>query len=273
MRRFTDEEYETMISELTDPEKPSFDMLCTIAEKELRPMIKGLCAKSNVLRSQDAENEVMQMTIIRLIRYTVTHFLLRKSNNGVINRNPDEFSFWIHRVAKNEWNSYVRQLFRSAKEKNRNIIMITEPVEFIDEDSKEQEQRLKTALSVVLDADVSVYKILTWLSQLLFVLLLDIRKKDTNEKIIEAFAEKTLNEMWRMILTASQKIGWFCISQEQKEKIENKLNRPYDESRTVGEVKYKEFFMKKGGKATISDWVNRMNRMIRSMTKNGTSSD
>ena len=28
-------------------------------------------------------------------------------------------------------------------------------------------------------------------------------------------------------------------------------------------MKYSEFFMKKGGKATISDWVNRMNNMIK----------
>ena len=40
MRPFTDEEFEIMIPKMTDETHPSFDMLCTIAEKTLSSKIK-----------------------------------------------------------------------------------------------------------------------------------------------------------------------------------------------------------------------------------------
>ena len=64
------------------------------------------------------------------------------------------------------------------------------------------------------------------------------------------------------------RISWLGISEHRKKRIEEALAKPYkDENRALGEVTYKELFMKKGGKATISDWVNRMNEMIKRVMK------
>lgn len=46
MRPFTDEEFEIMISEMTDKDHPSFDMLCSIAKKTLRSKVRYLRAKN-----------------------------------------------------------------------------------------------------------------------------------------------------------------------------------------------------------------------------------
>jgi hypothetical protein len=90
-----------------------------------------------------------------------------------------------------------------------------------------------------------------------------------------------------------KKLKWLDISEEQKRYIDDALNATYDEreldeedeeSTSVsessqdkmknekaenrrplvwGDVKYATFFMKKGGKASVSDWVNKINKMIR----------
>jgi hypothetical protein len=57
--------------------------------------------------------------------------------------------------------------------------------------------------------------------------------------------------------------GYFYSYQRH---LQEALDAPYDRQRCYGHVKYREFFMKKGGKATISDWVNRMNSMIKRVT-------
>ena len=100
MRPFTDEEFEIMISEMTDKAHPSSDMLCSIAEKTLRSKVRYWCSTDSVLRGRRMEDDIMQDIFIRLIKTTVTHFLLRKDRNGEVNRNPDEFKSWIFKVAE-----------------------------------------------------------------------------------------------------------------------------------------------------------------------------
>jgi hypothetical protein len=57
------------------------------------------------------------------------------------------------------------------------------------------------------------------------------------------------------------------ISPERDAAIRTALREPFDEDRTYGEVTYSGFYMKyqgaPSGKKSISDWVNRMNGIIR----------
>ena len=126
---------------------------------------------------------------------------------------------------------------------------------------------MRQAFAIVILADVSVYKVLTWIAQFIFVLECDVTKIKSNEMIISAFGNKTLYDMYDMILVASQKIPWITITQEQNEKILQALRKKRVDDVSYGETKYKEFFMKQdgeiSGKKSISDWVNRMNNMIK----------
>ncbi len=269
MRPFTDEEFEIMVSEVTDRDHPAFDMLCQIAEKTLRAKVRAWCAADPVLAGRALEDDIMQEIHLRLIKTTLTGFLMREDRGGEINRNPDEFKSWIFKVAERIKIDNAN-LLRGRDGKTRGFEEGEEErfPDNTDEHEEEEERRreaLADAFRIILDSDANICKVLTWLAMSLFMLDQDITKIQSTEAVA-AFGEKNLYEIRDIVLDCAKRIDWIVITPEQLERIESALGEER-EGRPVGEFKYKELFMKKGGKATISDWVNRMNGFIASRMK------
>lgn len=74
VRSFSDEEFHTMISELIEEEHPSYDLLCSIADRTLRQTVKHWCAMEPVLLGRNLEEDIMQDIFCRLIKTCVTFF-------------------------------------------------------------------------------------------------------------------------------------------------------------------------------------------------------
>lgn len=265
--RFTKNEFDVMVDELLYQEPVSFDMLCRIAEKTLRPAVVHWCNGEDCLRGRGYEDDIMQDIHLRLMKITVTYFLLREDVEGPYNNDPEGFEDWLFRVGENLKRDFANKV-RSEDFKTESI---EEPVPgYIPEDGSEAEARieqLKQAFSIVLSADVRVYKVLTWLAQCILMLELDVTKIESNDLIVAAFEDKTLYEMYAMILAASRKIPWITVSRQQEEKILKALAKPWRGDVTYGEAKYNAFFMKHNGwvsgKKSISDWMYRMNELIK----------
>jgi len=267
--RFTRDEFDVMVNELLYKDPISFDMLCQIAEKTLRPSVVNWCKTEDCLRGRGYEDDIMQEIHLRLMKTTVDYFLLRDDIEGPYNDNPEGFEDWIFFVAKN--------IKRDFANKIRNRDFTTDdiddpaigeiPSSDYEDDTEENVYRLKQAFSIVISSDVGIYKVLTWLAQFIFILEYDISKIKSNELIIAAFENKNLYDMYDMILTASNKIPWIVITREQNEKILEALRKKRTGNVSYGETKYKDFFMKHNGevsgKKSISDWMNRMNDMIK----------
>lgn len=254
-----------MVNELLYNKTVCFDMLCQIAEKTLKPSVVYWCNTEICLRGRKYENDIMQEIYLRLIKTTVDYFLLR---NGTINDDPEGFEDWMFRVAENLKRDFIKKV--------RNDDFKTEKIEVLDykkdymesnDDSEEYTEKLINAVSIVLSADVSVYKVLTWFAQFIFIMDSNVTKIESTELIIKMFENKTLYEMYDMLLIASKRIPWIIITEQQNKKILTALRKNCDETVTYGETKYKSFFMKHNGEAvgkkSVSDWVNRMNSMIK----------
>ncbi|MBE6974073.1 MAG: hypothetical protein E7436_01085 [Ruminococcaceae bacterium] len=254
----SEQEFHIMVDELLYREEVSFTMLCSIAEGVLRPSVRRWCAADDTLRGKNYEEDIMQEIHLRLIKTTVSHFLLREED-GSVNMDPAGFEAWMFRVARNIKKDFANRVRRISLKTTDLVEIGQEPAE----DNPDRLEDLARAFRIVLDADVQVYKVLTWVAQSLFIVELDVTRIRSNELIIDTFGEKTLFEMRDMLVTAARGIRWMEIRPEQLDKIDRALRAPYDEERCYGQVTYREFFMKKGGKATISDWVNRMNGMIK----------
>ena len=269
MMRFTRDEFDVMVYELLNKEPISFDMLCQIIEKTLRPSVVNWCKNEACFRGREYENDIMQEIHLRLMKTTVDYFLLRDGVEGSYNDNPEGFEDWIFFVAKNIERDFANKIrnrdFTTEDIDNPTIGEI--PSNDYEDDTEENIDRLKQAFSIVLSSNVGIYKVLTWIAQFIFILGLDVSKIKSNELIITAFANKTLCDMYKMILTASDKIPWIVITREQNEKILEALRKKRNGNVSYGETKYKEFFMKHNGevsgKKSISDWMNRMNDMIK----------
>ena len=269
--RFTTDEFETMVQELLYCDPVSFDTLCQIADKTLRPSVINWCKTEDCLRGRGYEDDIMQEIHLRLMKTTVDYFLLRDGIDGPYNNNPEGFEDWMFRVADNLKRDFANKVrnrdFKTEDIDNPNIISTPDDSDY---DAEERIDRLKEAFSIVISADVNIYKVLTWLAQFIFILDANVTKIKSNELIIVAFENKTLFEMYDMILTASKRIPWIVISKTQNDRILEALRKKRTGDVSYGETKYKEFFMKHNGevsgKKSISDWVNRMNDMIKKKT-------
>ena len=269
--RFTREEFDIMVNELLYKEPVSFEMLCKIAKKTLWSSVKSWCYIEEGLRGKRLEEDVMQDIYLRLIKKTVSGFLLRDDIAGPYNNDPEGFEDWMFTVARNLTHD------NADKEKNNDInngeldenIPLRE-----DDDFSFVTDRLQNALNIALSSRNSVYKILTWLAQYVFILQKNVMKIKSNDLIISAFENKTLFDMYEMILHASKQIPWLTLTDTQKEKILNDLRKECKNGVLYGETKYKDFFMMdKGapsGKKSISDWTNRINKLIEKEAGNTT---
>jgi len=266
--RFTRAEFDTMVREVLCEDAVSFDMLCRIAEKTLRSTVRYWAQTDPCLKGRDYENDLMQEIHMKLIQHTAVDFLLNDRAVGAFNDDPEGFEDWMFTVARRHKSDFVNKV-RSQDNKEGPIENVDKAAAPESERELQQErvETLRTALAAVLDAKVGVYKVLTWLAQSVFILDRNIPKIKTNDMIVDTFENRTLGEMYEMIQYASREIPWLSLTPAQDAKLRAALEKPWKDGRKHGDVTYKSFFMKHNGvisgKKSISDWMNRMNDMIK----------
>lgn len=270
MRAFTDEEFRMMVTQLTDANGVSFEMLCRIAEKTLRPLVVHWCWAHG---QHGYSDDVMQEIHIKLIKNCVTKFLFAKE--GKLNDNPEEFNKWIFVVARNTTNTHLSKngirwkRITSIEEMNE---LFPEGYEIPDEEKSaifEELIRLESmrgtigdALEIIVSAKKKVYITLTWIAFMIKTLEDAEEKSKVSASIDRDFCSMTLFDMYKLLVNAASKIDWLEISEGVKDEIEQQLNESFDSKTTYGEATYNTFYMKKGPVATISDWINRANDVI-----------
>lgn len=272
--RFTRNEFDIMVNELLYTTPISYNMLCSIAEKTIRSSVAYWCCTDRYLRCSGYEDDIMQEIHLRLIQRTVSHFLLKNGINEPYNNDPEGFEDWMFTLAKNikcDFSEKIRKRIFNTENLDDPIFENIPDDDTSDKyDNEERIERLKRALDVVLSSDLSVYKVLTWLAQFLFVLETGVTKIQSNVLILAAFEELTLYDMYNKLLMASRKIPWVVITNAQNDKILAALRKTRENGVSYGETKYKDFFMKHNGeisgKKSISDWANRMNDMVKRKT-------
>ncbi len=265
---FSQEEFDIMVCQLLYSEPVCFDMLCHIADKTLRRAVHRWCRDDDCLCGRGYENDILQQTHLHLIKSAVGGFLLRDSEDGSVNYDPAGFKNWMFTVAKNVKRDFAdRVRGRDYRTESLETSAAQNVPAASPEETRERIETLKQALSLALSADASVYKVLTWLAQFVFMLDSDLTKIKSNERLVDLFQDKTLYEMYDMVMSASGRIPWLQITKEQNERLLTALGKPWDGNKVYGEVTYQTFFMKqngeKSGKKSISDWVNRINTFIK----------
>lgn len=260
----TMQEFEIMVKELTAGGNTRPEMLCHLAAKILKAPVRSWCC-GELSVAKGHEEDILQEITATLLIETLEGFLMREGVGGPLNMDPDGFKSWMFRVAKNAAIDYVKTNFKPVvdveDETFENFMGTADIDEMV---SVEKRETLSAAFAIVLESDSAVYKVLTWIAMSLIILCFDATKIESNELIIVFFEKRTLFQMRDSLFGLCSRIRWLSISDYQKNNVEKALKKPYkDGKRVLGEVEYNELFMKKGGKATISDWVNRMNDLIR----------
>lgn len=264
-------EFNIIVSELLEGETSKLTTLCTVAEKLLRKRVHEWYVNEPCLFESATidEHDLMQEILARLVRVSVSSFLLRNGVDGPINNDAVGFEKWMFTVAGNvkkdiankeraKWlmTKYITDHEENTiADPNSFSVSIVNQAEIID--------NLNKSFSAVLNSDTEAYKKLTWLAHSLFMLNLDVDKIQSKKLVLIAFENKTLFDMYDMVFYAAKKVSWLKIAESQKERLEDALEKSFDDARVLGDVRYHELFMKKGGPATISDWVHKMNKLVK----------
>lgn len=267
-----------MVNELLYQKPTSYDMLCHIAIKFLGPKINSWCRNNSALRGRGYEEDLLQELCLYLIKVTVDKYFLKKDENGNLKyrRDPAVFGKWLNTVARNKVIDCAIEVGESDNHTSSIDDEFNECQIIEEEEEIDSTEALKKAFSTVLSSNAGIYKILTWLAQSIIVINSDLTRIKARDAVIRTFEEKTLADMYSMILVAADKISWLEISDEQHNKIIASLKSPWDDERCYGEVAYREFFMRYKGevspKKSISDWVNRMDsEVLRNISIEGVS--
>ena len=266
---FTPEEFDLMVREVLC-DKPTFGTLAHIVEVTARPRVAYLCRTIACLSGRECEEDIMQNTQLKIMQKVASDFLLRQTADGGYNNDPQGFSGWIKKVAENECYSYAR----TVGGRDARTVDLDDPLyesqtaeEMTFDDTDERRALLQEAFSTVLDADASVYKVLTWIALFVFMLNSDAKKCRSSEEIVRVFENRTLFEMYKILREGCRRIPWLVLSEEQDARIRAALYAVEDDGRFSGDCLYREFFMMNKGerapKKSVSDWVNRMNALLR----------
>lgn len=269
-RAFTDEDFDIMVHELTECKPAVFDKLCYIADVTLKNWVRIKCVSSRH-KSKLHSDDMMQDIKLRLMQKTAAFFLIKVDGNGklYVNRDPDGFKSWMFKVAKNlilskEYNFDITESrdLKPEEEAKAFADYFENSMRRTDEHNAVCEL-LEAAVQIVLNSASKPYIVLTWLSMCLYILNMDVTKIEANHLIVNNFFHKNLFEIFDITIKASKCIKWLHIGEDLIYKINEKLNERFDDGRIYGEVPYCEFFGRKEPLASISDWENRMNSLIK----------
>ena len=260
MKFFSNEEFDRIFCDIVGSENICYDTLLYVSQRMLFSSVRKWCYNDPVLRGNQYEEDIMQEIQIRLVKNCVTGFFLR---NNEPNYDPEGFKNWIFTLAinvKNDFAKKVRRIqFNEVKELNE-VNDAYYPDELFA--SNESFERLNNAFKIVIQSDSKVYKVLTWLAQLIIIANSNVTKIESNDILVDQFSSLTLDEMFAMIVEQAASIPWLQLDMSQIQLVKEHLDEKQSDDRRFGEMVYSDFYMKKGAKASISDWVNRMNNYV-----------
>lgn len=263
--KFTEQEFDIMIEELFS--KPSrFEMLCRIVRTDLEGYVVKFVNSSYYLRKFYSADDMLQDITVHVVKKAFTKFLLRNGPAGGINRDPEGFSKWLHTTARNLMLDQIEDIKNRLKHENTDgatdlLVAGTRGSHAIPEAVKED---LIYAFDVVISSkNISIYKVLTWLAQSMFFLTFDVTRIEATGMLVAEFEKKTLFEIYEFVAKSYEYLPWLTFTPRHKEILSEALNEAFNDEKVMGEITYYEFFMAKGPKGSISDWINRLDSKIK----------
>lgn len=264
MATITQVEFDRIVKELIETKPARYDALCATANRLLSKKLERKVAVTPALARCCTAEDLMSEVYIRLIKCAIPNFFLR---GDTLNNDPEGFCRWVYTVAGNICldkcrSSAARQtvaLDSDPDDEDAPYLQIADPDAELPFEPDDSIDTLREAFERVLDMDVQVYKILTWAAQAVLILTADVTKIESNDIIVSGFEKMTLFEMWDAVSAAAKTIPWLKISGEADLRLRKMLETPFKKDVRYGDMVYADFYMKKGAKASISDWVNRIN--------------
>ena len=254
-------DFNNMMTELFECEVPRFDSMCKIARDQLTPLVTRWCAGSQALRDKGIEDEIIQKTSVRLIKYSLTKFFYADGREEP-NSSSEEFCKWMCAIAKN----VARDEIKALKVKRyTDISELAEllPAEEEDYFAREDASRLLESLvEHVSSLRVGVHKMLVWLLLIAASANSGAKNSVIIAAIVKRYGAEPLDTLYRAVQSQFTLHPYLYLSPAGKASIALALGKPHGEG-TVGQSCLNEYFGQSEGKYVISDWIYKINLSVR----------
>ncbi|MBQ4556450.1 MAG: sigma-70 family RNA polymerase sigma factor [Clostridia bacterium] len=266
MNMISQNEFDQIIVELIYTKPAKYDALCAAATALLEKPLRRKFTTTPALAATCTYEDVLSEVYIRLIKSAVPSFFYR---NETLNDDCSGFCKFVYTVAANICRDKIRYYAAHTSvpietdDEDAIPLQISDPT--ADKMFHEQEniEILRQAFETVLLMDAQVYKIITWVAQAVMILSEGVSKIESNDLLVSRYEKMTLDSMWAEIRRAADKLSWLKVSESVDAHLRKILDSPFNSNVRYGDMRYADFFMKKGAKASISDWVNRINSVVR----------
>ena len=254
-------DFNSMMAELFEYDTPKFDSMCKIARDQLTPLVTKWCVTNPSLRDKGLEDEIIQKTSVRLIRYSLDKFFFAGGREEP-NNDPEQFCKWMCAIAKNVAKDEIKSL------KSKRYSDITELSDFLPADEEDYFARedaskiLEGVIEAVVGRRIGVHKLLVWL----LLIAASANNGAKNSVIIAAIVKKygaePLNKLYKGVQHQFTLHPYLYLASGTKATIALALSAP-DGDKTVGETRLEEYFGRSEGKYVISDWIYKINLSVR----------
>lgn len=260
------ENFDVILEEMFGSDVMCYDTLLRVTEMDAVKKVRYWCQRYEI-DYNEAYQDVTQIVLLRVWKKCVPQFFCRNGREN-LNRSADEYWYWVQSICKSCAYSYAKKLYK------REFVEVPEDENKpTPEDDESDTARLNIGFNVVLNSGGNVYKPLTWLVQALLVLQNNITRIESNEEIINAYENMTLDRMFEYVLRSSKQFDWLALDADGIAKMRKGLDKIHDSGKRMGDMRYCDFYMKAGAKKSISDWVNRMDGKILGNEENDENND
>ena len=274
MYTITVQDVESVVAELTGQSGARDGFLYALLRKTVFLSVRGKCRSTPCLYGKGLEEDILHDIYIKVWTHA---YRILFTDEGV-NTDPFGFTKWLSAVSNNCVRDYVRTLSRreahlvspkARQEEDEDgeqdlLESIAAPTSEAEkrEEREEREERLARILCRMLSEDFSVHIRLAWFAHSLCVIAAGEKKHLAAGLTAERYAQMTLSTMYEDLLARSRGLSWLKVTEEAERGVREGLSRRIC-NREYGELPLGAFFMKKGGKASVSDWVGRVNERAR----------
>lgn len=272
MARFTMKQFEKMLEELGQPDM-KYDTALEIAQT--------VCMNKPYLDMSYDELESMQDVVLAVYQNLAADLGRMLTDESLpVDVRAAKFGAWLRTTRANGKRDQYREKKRNWKRIGKWICEDEDPYEpselFEDPYGDPFEvyggeaniETLRSAFDIVIAEKSEIYIRLAWLGVAVFMIFGNMTKIASTNAIYEKFEKLPMKEYYKAIVNAADYIHWLTLTDEQKQLLEAELNKVSSKTgKTYGDSLFSDFYMKKGGPASISDWINKLNERIRGRQK------
>jgi hypothetical protein len=225
--------------------------------------------------------DLFNTIFLKFCKTTKRNFFCKDETPFDTTKTLKDFHSWTKKVAENVKNSFVEDYGFWKNLISDNPLGFSEnPLEGEDEGSFHEaadttddfsdfiekdyfKMNLSKAVRIVFDLKTEPHMVLAWLASAVAMVEGSYYRHEIGKVVDVFFKEKTLYEMFDFLIPCLKQFSWFEFSNEEIIEQRARLDEIHPEAhKMIGEMRFCDFYQKKGGRATISEWFTRTNSQI-----------